>query len=165
MKWIKEYFVKNTLKKDPENQAEKKYPLMEGIKNISIIASSLAELRETADILRQELNGNFQINGLFYDERTEAKEAFSYKDISLLGKPKEKVDEFLIKKPEIIIASSEKLNSFSLYLLYLNPQSYSIGFYQDSHKPYLDLMLAKEDKDPKKNMEHLIKYLKQVILK
>ncbi|MEX2593184.1 MAG: hypothetical protein WD426_10435 [Anditalea sp.] len=165
MKWITEYFIKNVLKKSPEDQAAKKSPLKGGIKNISIIAPSLVELHETEDILKIELNKHIEFNGLFYGEGTEAKEAFSYKDFSLLGNPKEKVAKFLAIKPDIIIASSEMLNSFSLYLLYLNPQAYSIGFYQESHKPYLDLMLAKEDKDPKENMEHLIKYLKQVILK
>jgi hypothetical protein len=165
MKWIKEYFIKNTLKKAPEGHAEKKYPLSGGIKTISVIAPSLVELHETEDFLKLKLNGNFDFNGLFYGEGSEAKEAFSYNDFTLLGKPKEKITKFISKKPEIIIASTEKLNSFCLYLLYLNPQSYTIGFYQESHKPYLDLMLAKEDKDPKENLEHLIKYLKQVILK
>lgn len=164
MKWITEYFIKNALKKAHEDQTEKKSPLREGIKNICIIAPSLVELRETEDILKLELK-NIEIKGIFYGEETDSTEAFSHKDFSLLGKPKEKMAAFLTFKPDIIIASSEKLNSFCLYLLYLNPQSYSIGFYQESHKPYLDLMLTKEDRDPKENMAHLIKYLKQVILK
>lgn len=165
MKWIVEYFIKKALKKGPKQPAGKKVRLNGEIKSISIIAPSLVELNETEDMLKLEFSDKIHISGLFYGEDSEAKNSFSYKDFSLFGKPNERLAKFLAAKPEVILASSEKLNSFCLYLLYLNPQPYSIGFYQESHQPYLDLMLTKEDTDAKENMRHLIKYLKQVILK
>lgn len=165
MKWITEYFVKKAIKSAPQVQ-QGKNPLVNGeIKSISLIATSLVEMHETEDLIKLELGPKIQLSSLFYGEGSEAKQAFSHQDFHWSGKPKAKILRFLEKKSDVIIASSENLDVFSLYLLYLNPKPYSIGFYQESHKPYLDLMLTKEDKAPKENMVYLIKYLKQVILK
>lgn len=136
---------------------------MDSIKSIGIIGPSLVELNDTIEAILPILHQDIKVTGLFYGEGSEAKEAFSYKDFSLSGKPKNIVAEFINDKVDLIIASSQKLNIFSLYLLYLNPQSYSVGFYDESHAPYLDLMVAKEDLEPKQNIENLVKYLKQVI--
>lgn len=163
MKWIREYFIKQALKK--VNPFKKIQPTMDNIESIGIIAPSLVELNETKDVIMPLLGNNIRVEGFFYGEGSEAKEAFSYEDFSLSGKPKNNVAKFVSNKTDIIIASSEKLNIFSLYLLYLNPQSYSVGFYHENHTPYLDLMLAKEGMDQKQNVENLLKYLKQVILK
>jgi hypothetical protein len=165
MKWITEYFIREELKKTPKKQYKNSLQTVGRINTISLIAPSLIEINETEAILKAEFGQKLQVTGLFYGEGTTAKEAFSYKDFSLFGKPKEKINKFLTYKSDVIIASSEKLNIFSLYLLYLSQQSYSIGYYEESHKPFLDLMLTKEDRNPQENMEHLIKYLKQVILK
>lgn len=161
MKWITEYFIKNALK---EASTVKKNPLsLDQIKSVGIIAPSLVELDDTTEAVIPVLGQHLKISGLFYGEGSEAKEAFSYKDFSLMGKPRNKVAEFIDQKVDLIIATSEKLNIFSLYLLYLNPQSYSVGFYDADHLAYLDLMVAKEDSDRKENIENLLKYLKQVI--
>ncbi len=161
MKWITEYFIKNALK--GVSPLKKKHLSLDRIKNIGIIAPSLVELTETTEAIVPILGQNTNIAGLFYGEGSEAKEAFSYRDFSLSGKPKSVVAEFIDNKADLIVASSAKLDIFSLYLLYLNPQSYSVGFYDESHTPYLDLMVAKEDLDQKQNVENLLKYLKQVI--
>ncbi len=158
-------FCSPGVKKAPNDPVGKKSLISGEIKNISIIAPSLVEMHETENIIKLELDPKIKLTGLFYGEGTEAKNAFSYHDFNFSGKPKEKIIKFLSNKSDVIIASSENLNIFSLYLLYLNPKPYSIGFYQESHKPFLDLMLTQEGKDPKENMVHLIKYLKQVILK
>src|SRR5690554_2603644 len=161
MKWIKEYFIKKALVK--AKQAKKAQPLAERIDRVGIVASSLVELNETKEVITPLLQAHTEIIGLFYGEGIEVKEAFSYEDFTLSGKPKNNITDFMEDKVDLIIASAENLNVFSLYLLYLNPQSYSVGFYHESHAPYMDLMLAKEDLDQKGNMEHLLKYLKQVI--
>jgi len=161
MKWIREYFIKSALRK--VTLVKKDHPSIDKIESIGIIGSSLVELHETIDAVIPILGKDIKVTGLFYGEGSEAKEAFSYKDFSLSGQPKNVVAEFLLDKVDLIVASSEKLNLFSLYLLYLNPQSYSVGFYDKSHTPYLDLMVAKEDLDQKQNIENLLKYLKQVI--
>jgi hypothetical protein len=165
MKWITEYFIKKTIKSAPQAHQEKN-PLVYGeIKSISLIATSLVEMHETEDLIKLELGPKIEMTSLFYGEGSEAKQAFSHQDFHWSGKPKTKIHRFLEKKTDVIIASSENLNVFSLYLLYLNPKPYSVGFYQERHKPYLDLMLSKEDRNQKESMVHLIKYLKQVILK
>jgi len=161
MKWITEYFIKNAVKE--VSRTQKPRVSADNIKSIGIIAPSLVGLNETTEAIVQALGQNLKVIGLFYDEGSQAEEAFSYKDFSLSGKPKRIVAEFINNKVDLIIASSEKLNIFSLYLLYLNPQSYSVGFYNESHTPYLDLMLAREDMDQQQNIENLLKYLKQVI--
>lgn len=161
MKWITEYFIKNALKE--VSRTKKNQLSADQIKSIGIIAPSFIALDETTEAIAQALGSNHKVTGLFYDEGSHEKQSFSYKDFSLSGKPKHIVAEFINNKVDLIIAPSEKLNIFSLYLLYLNPQSYSVGFYDESHTPYLDLMLAKEDLDQLQNIENLLKYLKQVI--
>lgn len=161
MKWIKENFIKKALTKvRPE---EKVKPTVESIQSVGIIASSLVELNETKDSIEALFGKNIRIAALFYGEGSEAKEAFSYKDFSLSGKPKSKISRFIDGENDLLVVSAGRLNIFSLYLLYLNPQSYSVGFYHESHTPYLDMMLAKEDLNQKQNVDNLIKYLKQVI--
>ncbi|HLT08554.1 MAG TPA: hypothetical protein VK014_13570 [Cyclobacteriaceae bacterium] len=159
MKWITEYFIKKALKK--VSQTNKAQLSLEHIHHIGVIAPSLVELNETIEAITP-IVGQKAITGLFYGEGSEAKEAFSYKDFSFTGKPKNSVAEFIQHRSDLIIVSAEKLNIFSLYLLYLNPQSYTVGFYDQSHAPYLDLMVSKE-MDQKQNIENLLKYLKQVI--
>lgn len=161
MKWIKKYFIKKALKK---RSSPKKSPLsLLSVKQVGVIAASLVELNETTAIVVKMLGSEIEVAGFFYGEGSDAKEAFSHKDFSLTGKPRNKIAEFVQNKADLIITSSGKLNIFSLYLLYLNPKSYSVGFYDESHTPYLDLMLAKEDMDQNENVENLVKYLKQVI--
>lgn len=164
MKWITEYFVQKAITSSPNDRPGRKPLIHGGIKSIALIATSLVEMHETEDIIKAELGPKIQLNSLFYGEGTEAKNAFSHQDFHLSGKPKAKILRFLANKPDVVIASSENLNVFSLYLLSLNPKPYSVGFYQESHKPFLDLMLTKEARDPKENMVHLIKYLKQVMI-
>ena len=161
MKWITEYFINNALKKI--SPVKKGRLSVDKIESIGIIGDSLVELNETIEAVVPIMGQNIKVTGLYYGEGSGAKEAFSYKDFSLSGKPKNIVAEFIHDKVDLIVASSEKLNIFSLYLLYLKPQSYSVGFYNKHHTPYLDLMVAKEDLDQKQNIENLLKYLKQVI--
>jgi hypothetical protein len=161
MKWITEYFIKNALTR--VSPVEKARLSIDKIRSIGVIGSSLVELHETIEAIVPIMGENVKVSGIFYGEGSEAKEAFSYKDFSFSGKPKNIVAEFIQDKVDLIVASSGKLNNFSLYLLYLNPQSYSVGFYDKNHTPYLDLMVAKEDLDQQQNVENLLKYLKQVI--
>jgi len=161
MKWITEYFIKKAIAE--AQHSTKACPSIEQIDNVGIIASSQVELNEAKEAVVPLLHPETKITGLFYDDHIDAEEAFSHRDFTLTGKPKDKTTDFIKNKADIIIASAENLNVFSLYLLYLNPKSYSVGFYNESHKPYLDLMLAKEDMGQKGNMEHLLKYLKRVI--
>lgn len=162
MKWITRYFIDKALKKTKN----KKTAAFSGpLASIGVIASSPSKLQENMEAIQKELGHNIQLTGLFYDEHIDAEDAFSFRDFSLTGKPKSKISGFLANNPDVIIASSENLNIFSLYLLSLNPQSYSVGFYQKTHTPYLDLMLTQEGADAKENMGNLLKYLKQVILK
>ena len=165
MKWITRYFITKSLQQAQDKRNKKAAAFTGVLTRIGIIASSPAKLQETREAIQIELGPDIQLTGLFYDERTDAQDAFSFRDFSLTGKPRGKISAFLANNPDVIIASSENLNIFSLYLLYLNPQSYSVGFYQENHTPYLDLMLAKEGEGSKENMENLLKYLKQVILK
>ena len=165
MKWITEYFINKALKKASERQSQKKKQLLGKIKKIGIIAPSLVEMQDTRELIKSELGPHVEISGLFYGEDTDAKEAFSHRDFSGSARPREKITKFIANKSDVIIASSENMDIFSLYLLYLNPEPYSIGFYQESHKNFLDLMLANDGGKPNENMEHLIRYLKQVILK
>src|SRR5690606_2126825 len=130
------YFIKNALKE--VSPVKKKQLSADQIKSIGIIAPSLVELDETSAAIVPILGHQLKVTGLFYGEGSEAKQAFSHKDFSFSGKPKNIVAEFINNKVDLIIASEEKLNIFSLYLLYLNPQSYSVGFYDKSHTPYLD---------------------------
>src|SRR5690606_24247279 len=127
--------------------------------------SSQERLQEAMEAVHTELGPDIQAQGLYYNEHTDAENAFSFKDFSFTGKPRGRISAFLANNPEVIVASSENLNIFSLYILYLSPQSYSVGFYQENHTPYLDLMLTKETEGSKENMGNLLKYLKQVILK
>lgn len=162
MKWITKHFVDRALKQKRIKRKDK--PVFNGeIKRIAIIAPSQQELKETIEVIKSNFDQNLEVNGIFYSETTGGEDAFSYKDFSLFGKPREKIIKFLSTKPEIMIATSGRLNSFSLYVLYLNPEPYSLGFYTDNIKEYLDLMLTNESAETTENMEHLIKYLKQVI--
>lgn len=162
MKWITEHFINRALKKKRIRRNDKPV-FTRGIKSIGIVAPSQQELKETVAVIKSHFDQNIQVNGIFYSETTQEEEAFSYRDFSLFGKPKEKINKFLSKKPQVLIATSGKLNSFSLYVLYLNPEPYSLGFYTEDIKEYLDLMLTNESAETTENMEHLMKYLKQVI--
>jgi len=162
MKWITEHFVNRALKKKRSRRNDK--PVFnQGIKSIGIIAPSQQELKETIAVIKSNFDQTIQVSGIFYSETTQEEDAFSYRDFSLFGQPKEKITKFLSTKPEVMIATSGKLNSFSLYVLYLNPEPYSLGFYSENIKEYLDLMLTHESAETTENMEHLMKYLKQVI--
>ena len=162
MKWITEHFVNRALKN--KRIKRKDHAVFNGeIKSIGVIAHSQQELKETIEVIESNFDQNIEVTGIFYSEEMDGEDAFSYRDFSLFGKPREKIVKFLSFKPEIMIAASGKLNSFSLYVLYLNPEPYSLGFYAENVKDYLDLMLTNESAETSENMGHLIKYLKQVI--
>ena len=162
MKWITEHFVNRALK-NKRTKRKDRAVLNGGIKSIGVIAHSQQELKETIEVIKSTFDQNIEVTGIFYSEEPDGEDAFSYRDFSIFGKPKEKIIKFLAFKPEIMIATSGRLNSFSLYVLYLNPEPYSLGFYAENIKEYLDLMLANESAETSENMGNLIKYLKQVI--
>ncbi|MFO7823290.1 MAG: hypothetical protein R6V72_05085 [Cyclobacterium sp.] len=163
MKWIREYFVKNALEKPKKKKAQKSIFLhIENIKTIGLLANNKEEIEKLTEVIHDHLNKDIKVVGYYYDEKSEDEQAFSYKDFTLFGKPGEKLNQLLSLKPDLIIFTSEKLNYFTLYLLQLQSASYSMGFFSDELKPYLDLMLNKEEKDIQSGTALLIKYLKQI---
>jgi len=163
MKWIREYFVKNALEKPRKLKAQKSILLhIENIKTIAILGNDKEEIDQIAAVVHRDLGEKIEILGNYYDEKSVDKQAFSYKDFTLFGKPGEKLNQLLSVRPDLIIFTSEKLNYFTLYLLQLQASSYSMGFFSEELKPYLDLMLNKEEKDIQSGTALLIKYLKQI---
>lgn len=162
MRWIREYFIKKALN-SRKGKSDKKIQLQnKNIKTVGIIANNQKEIESISEIVHSDLDQDIQIFGWYYDEKSVDEHAFSYKDFTLFGKPTEKLNQFLSLKPDLIIFTFEKLNYFTLYLLHLKPESYSMGFYSEELKPFLDLMLNNEEKDIKSGTELLIKYLKQI---
>lgn len=162
MRWIKQYFIKNTLeKKDPE-AALKTTLVLAHVEHIFIIAQNQQELDDVTAVVQRSFNQPIQISGIFYDEKSTDDRSFCHKDFTLLGKPEQKIKNYLSLQPDLIIFTPEKVNYFTLYLLHLKPSPYAIGFYSEPLKPYLDLMLNKEGKDVQTATEQLIKYLKQI---
>jgi hypothetical protein len=162
MKWIREYFIKKALMKKQKKGVKKEILVAERIKSITVIADNAEDLKEVFEVLKSSLGEQIHLGGIFYDEKSQDERAFGFKDFSLIGKPGEKITNFLSEKQDLIIFTSESLNNFTLYLLHQKPEPYTIGFYRKELKPYLDLMLNKEVKDIKAGTEHLIKYLKQI---
>ncbi|SHM91436.1 hypothetical protein SAMN04488057_104351 [Cyclobacterium lianum] len=163
MKWIREYFVKNALEKPKKKNAQKSILLhIENIKTIGILGNNKEEIEKITAVIHEELNEGIEVLGNYYDEKSVDEQAFSYKDFTLFGKPGEKLNHLLSLRPDLIIFTSEKLNYFTLYLLQLQATSYSMGFFSEELKPYLDLMLNKEEKDIQSGTALLIKYLKQI---
>ncbi|MDN3690274.1 DUF6913 domain-containing protein [Cyclobacterium jeungdonense] len=163
MKWIREYFVKNALEKPKKKKTQKSILLhIENIKTIAILGNNKDEIDQISEVIHRDLNEKIKIMGNYYDEKSEDQQAFSYKDFTLIGKPGEKLNQLLSLQPDLIIFTSEKLNYFTLYLLQLQSASYSMGFFSEELKPYLDLMLNEEEKDIQSGTASLIKYLKQI---
>lgn len=163
MKWIREYFVKNALEKPKKKKAQKSILFhIENIKTIAILGNNKDEIDQISEVIHRDLNKEIKILGTYYDEKSEDQLAFSYKDFTLFGKPGEKLNQLLSLRPDLIIFTSEKLNYFTLYLLQLQSASYSMGFFSEELKPYLDLMLSEEEKDIQSGTASLIKYLKQI---
>lgn len=163
MKWIREYFVKNALEKPKKKKAQKSILFhIENIKTIAILGNNKDEIDQISEVIHRDLNKEIKIMGTYYDEKSEDQQAFSYKDFTLFGKPGEKLNQLLSLRPDLIIFTSEKLNYFTLYLLQLQSASYSMGFFSEELKPYLDLMLSEEEKDIQSGTASLIKYLKQI---
>jgi len=162
MRWIKEYFIKNALEKKNPNASLKETLVVDDVVNICIIAQNYQELEEVTSFVARAFNRSVQISGIFYDEKSTDVRAFCHKDFSLFGKPEQKIKNYLSLQPDLIIFTSEKVNYFTKYLLYLKPNPYAIGFYTEPLKPYLDLMLNKEGKDILTATEQLFNYLKQI---
>jgi hypothetical protein len=163
MKWIREYYIKSTLEKPKKKPTQKSILLnTENIKTISIIANNKVEIEAITEVIHSDLGENIRVIGNYYDEKSIDEQAFSYKDFTLFGKPREKLIQLLSLKPDLIIFTPEKLNYFTLFLLQLQSASYSMGFYNEETKPYLDLMLNNEEKDIQSGTALLIKYLKQI---
>ncbi|HSI78146.1 MAG TPA: hypothetical protein VK957_19770 [Lunatimonas sp.] len=162
MRWIKEYFIKNALEKKNPDADQKETLVLEQVVHICIISQNYQELEEVTSYVNRAFTRGVQVSGIYYDEKSSDERAFSYKDFSLLGKPEQKIKNYLSLQPDLIIFTSEKANYFTQYLLYLKPKPYAIGFYSEPLKPYLDLMLNKEGKDIQTATEQLFKYLKQI---
>nr|MBI1230138.1 hypothetical protein [Cytophagales bacterium] len=162
MRWIKEYFIKNALEKRNSEAPSKATLLLDQVEHVWIISQNIQELEEVTYLVTGSFKPSIQIYGLFYDEKSTDERAFSHKDFTIFGKPEQKIKNYLSLKPDLIIFTSEKVNYFTLYLLHLQPTPYTIGFYSEPLKPYLDLMLNKEGKDVQTATEQLIKYLKQI---
>jgi hypothetical protein len=162
MRWIKEYFIKNALRKKNPDAGLKETLVLDHVDHICIIAQNYQELAEVTSFVNRAFNRSVEISGMFYDEKSTDDRAFCHKDFSLFGKPEQKIKNYLSLKPDLIIFTSEKVNYFTQYLLYLKPKPYAIGFYSEPLKPYLDLMLNKEGKELQTATEQLFKYLKQI---
>jgi len=163
MKWIREYYIKNTLERPKKKQTQKSILLnSKNIKTISIIANDKEEIQKITEVIHSDLGMDIKVLGNYYDEKSIDEEAFSYKDFTLFGKPQEKLNQLLSLKPDLIIFTPEKLNYFTLFLLQLQSTSYSMGFYSKETEPFLDLMLSKKEKDIQSGTALLIKYLKQI---
>ncbi|WP_339711537.1 DUF6913 domain-containing protein [Cyclobacterium amurskyense] len=163
MKWIREYYVKSILE-NPKKKLTQKSILLNtaNIKTISIIASSKKEIEVIKEVVHSDLGNEITVMGNYYDEKSVDEQAFSYKDFTLFGKPREKLIQLLSLTPDLIIFTPERLNYFTLFLLQLQSTSYSMGFYNKETEPYLDLMLNNEEKDIQSGTALLIKYLKQI---
>lgn len=162
MKWIREYFIKKALMKKQKMGVKREILIPGRIKTITVVADNAQDLEVVFKVLKSSFGDEICLNGVYYDEKSEDERAFGFKDFTLLGKPGQKITNFLSEKQDLIIFTSESLNNFTLYLLQQKPEPYSIGFYREELKPYLDLMLNEEVKDLKAGTEHLIKYLKQI---
>ncbi|GEO22504.1 DUF6913 domain-containing protein [Cyclobacterium qasimii] len=163
MKWIREYYVKSTLENPKKKLTQKSIVLKTtNIKTISIIASNKKEIEAITEIVHSDLGIDITVMGNYYDEKSVDEQAFSYKDFTLFGKPREKLIQMLSLTPDLIIFTPERLNYFTLFLLQLQSASYSMGFYNEETEPYLDLMLNNEENDIQSGTALLIKYLKQI---
>lgn len=162
MKWIKEYFIKKTLNRKKDLSGKKDLMQPRDIKTICVLAQTKDEIKQINEVIASSLGENIRIQSWYFDEKENDEQSISYKDFTLFGKPREKINQFLSLSPDLIIFTFEKLNYLTLYLLHLKPEPYSIGFYSEELKPYLDIMLNKEGKDIRSGMELLLKYLKQI---
>ncbi|WP_339925085.1 hypothetical protein [uncultured Cyclobacterium sp.] len=163
MKWIREYYIKSTLENPKKKLTQKSIVLKTtNIKTISIIASNKKEIEAITEIIHSDLGIDIMVVGNYYDEKSVDEQAFSYKDFTLFGKPREKLIQMLSLTPDLIIFTPQSLNYFTLFLLQLQSASYSMGFYNEETEPYLDLMLNNEENDIQSGTALLIKYLKQI---
>jgi hypothetical protein len=162
MKWIKEYFIKRALNKKRETPAKRDLTQFQHIKTICVLAETKDEIHEINEVITSFMGESVLVYSWYFDKTADDEQAVSDKDFTLLGKPGEKLTQFLSLSPDLIIFTVEKQNYFALYLLHLKPEPYRIGFYSEMLKPYLDLMLDKEGKDTRSGTEQLLKYLKQI---
>jgi hypothetical protein len=163
MKAIKAYFVNRQLVK-LVNQKTAYSPIPEKVRCIGLLADNESDYLIAKEVIRTQWGFQARLIGLFYDEHQQPRpvEGMSYRDFSILGKPTSYFNEFLEEKPDFILVASLKLNPYLRYLLHLKNNTFRIGFYDESNKSCLDLMVAHENVDTKDNILNLIAYLNRI---
>ncbi|MDN3668012.1 hypothetical protein QWY93_01475 [Echinicola jeungdonensis] len=162
MKRVKEFFIKQRLKKIRAKKVEKSKKSMEHWNSIHILAISYTELLAAESVLKSEWGQNISIKGMHYDESSESEETFSYKDFSLFGQPNQKLQLFLQEKTDLLLIPSTDFNPFTELILARKQPVYTVGFYRKELSQYFDLMLQKEKESLESSIKHLLKYLKKI---
>lgn len=161
MQWVKDFFIKQKLSKKSRKSVKKTLVKYEKIQHITILSDNEEDSIKAQKTISSYWEHPIKIN-FIYRENNPAYECYDYEDFNLLGQPKEKIKEFIAKPTDIILVTNNLLDPLTTHLLILMPTVYSMGFYNQIHKNYLDLMLAKEEVSLEQNLINLIKYLKKI---
>jgi hypothetical protein len=161
MKLIKKLIIGQRVSNRSKKEAATRPVKFDQIKKISLIAENEAEASEASRSIKEAWSHPVEVN-FIYREENPALECYHYKDFNLLGKPNEKIQQFLSLPSDLILVTQSEMDPLAARLVQLLPPVYRTGFYNESHKKHLDLMLEKEEIPLKENISNLIKYLKLI---
>jgi len=162
MKWMKDFFIQQTLTRKRKKSGKKRLVKFDQVNNITILSeneqiSTIAQ-KTIANLWEHPINITF-----VYMEKNPAYECYDYEDFNLLGQPKEKIREILAKPTDIVLVTHAWMDPLTTHFLNLMDTVYSLGFYNADHEKHLDMMLAREEEDVlEQNIHNLIKYFKKI---
>jgi|GEM_PF-1088879 len=163
MKWLKDWMVNKKVNKLNLQNRSKKVVIPEKIKTIGILASSEVEFEALKAHIRNIWGYKVRVGGYFFSEKKELPvDGFSYVNFNLNGTASDYFSAFLEEEWDLLFLPSINLNDYLRFLLLQNKSKFSIGFYSEDTKPYLDLMVAYEAKDIHENIQNLINYLNKI---
>ncbi|GGF40532.1 DUF6913 domain-containing protein [Echinicola rosea] len=163
MKWIKKFFIGLKIKKNNDQKYEKSKKSIEDIKSIHILANSYENLVIAEACVAKNWPPGVDVVGVHYSDKTGNTDGFSVQNFSLLGKPDESLQEFLLQNTDILIVTASALDPFMQLIVQEKSADYKIGFLSEQGGKILDIMLAKDGNDLSPNIENLLKYLKKII--
>lgn len=160
MKWLKNRMIKGKVEKMLLMRKEREVVIPKKIKTIGILATSEVEFAAMKAHVRNVWGYQIRLAGYFYSEdRATSIEGFSHHHFNWDGSPSDYFNSFIDEPWDLLLVPSLKLNDYLRYLLLVNKNKLSLGFYSQDTKPFLDLMMAYEGADIHENIQHLISYL------
>ena len=162
IRFLKEQVLSRKVKKLLRSQKKRDLVFPREIRHVGILAGSEEEFDEAKEQVRKVWGFKVRITGLFYAEEGGKSGGFSSREFNQWGEPSDFFLGFLEEKMDFLLIPTLKLNAYLRYLLLTKHSSFSLGFYSEENKPFLDLMVEPEGEDPSQNIALLITYLNKI---